>query len=132
MDAFLGQLARTMTAIHAASEHLRGRVPGYRSYYYDQRSPAASRWSRRPRLWERALELARADPPPGPRCFIHRDYHPENTLWSRGRLTGVVDWASAAWGPGGIPRRWLEPLAQPDRLVPAATALASHAAISAK
>jgi aminoglycoside phosphotransferase (APT) family kinase protein len=102
MDAFLGQLARTMTAIHAASEHLRGRVPGYRSYYYDQRSPAASRWSRRPRLWERALELARADPPPGPRCFIHRDYHPENTLWSRGRLTGVVDWTSAAWGPAAV------------------------------
>jgi thiamine kinase-like enzyme len=31
--------------------------------------------------------------------LIHRDYHPENTLWSRGRLTGVVDWTQASWGP---------------------------------
>jgi hypothetical protein len=57
---------------------------------------------RRPELWERALELGRTEPPPGPRCFIHRDYHPENTLWSRGRLTGVVDWTSASWGPPAV------------------------------
>jgi aminoglycoside phosphotransferase (APT) family kinase protein len=37
--------------------------------------------------------------PPGPRGLIHRDYHPENTLWSRGRLTGVVDWTGASHGP---------------------------------
>ena len=74
----------------------------FRELSHDQRSAAASRWSRRPRLWERALELARADPPPGPRCFIHRGYHPENTLCSRGRLTGVVDWTSAAWGPAAV------------------------------
>ena len=31
--------------------------------------------------------------------LIHRDYHPENTLWARGRLTGVVDWTQASHGP---------------------------------
>ncbi len=34
--------------------------------------------------------------------LMHRDYHPENTLWSRRRLTGVVDWTQASWGPPGI------------------------------
>jgi Ser/Thr protein kinase RdoA (MazF antagonist) len=41
-------------------------------------------------------------PPPGLRCFIHRDYHPENTLWSRDSLTGVVDWTSGSWGPAAV------------------------------
>ncbi|TDD63607.1 aminoglycoside phosphotransferase family protein, partial [Actinomadura darangshiensis] len=31
--------------------------------------------------------------------FIHRDYHADNTLWSYGRLTGVVDWSDASSGP---------------------------------
>jgi aminoglycoside phosphotransferase (APT) family kinase protein len=34
--------------------------------------------------------------------LIHRDYHPENTLWSRGHLSGVVDWTQASWGPPGL------------------------------
>jgi aminoglycoside phosphotransferase (APT) family kinase protein len=38
----------------------------------------------------------------GAPCFIHRDYHPENTLWSRGRLVGIVDWTSASWGPAAV------------------------------
>ena len=41
-------------------------------------------------------------PPPGSRCFIHRDYHPEYILWSRGNLTGVVDWTSGSWGPVAV------------------------------
>jgi aminoglycoside/choline kinase family phosphotransferase len=31
--------------------------------------------------------------------FIHRDYHQENTMWLRGRLTGVIDWTQACMGP---------------------------------
>ena len=31
--------------------------------------------------------------------FIHRDYHPGNTLWLRDRFGGAVDWTSASWGP---------------------------------
>ncbi len=30
------------------------------------------------------------------------DYHPGNTLWSRGRLTGVVDWTQASRGPPAV------------------------------
>ncbi len=34
-------------------------------------------------------------------AFIHRDFHPGNLLWSRRRLTGIVDWAAACRGPIG-------------------------------
>ena len=44
-----------------------------------------------------------AGPPPDDRaCFIHRDYHPGNTLWTGGRLTGVVDWIGGSWGPPSV------------------------------
>ncbi len=51
------------------------------------------------RTWARAVAAVREAPPPAVPTLIHRDYHPENTLWSRGRLTGVVDWTQASWGP---------------------------------
>jgi ADP-ribosylglycohydrolase len=43
-----------------------------------------------------------------------------------GALLGYRD------GPGAIPRRWLDPIAQPDRLERAATALARRAAMTAR
>ena len=101
MDAFIAQLAEALPPIHALDGRARQRIPAYRNYH-DLGSLTPPRWSRRPRLWERALELAGQDPPPGWRCFIHRDYHPENTLWLRGRLAGIVDWTSASWGPAAV------------------------------
>jgi aminoglycoside phosphotransferase (APT) family kinase protein len=31
-------------------------------------------------------------------CLIHEDFWPGNTVWRRGRLTGVIDWANAKLG----------------------------------
>jgi aminoglycoside phosphotransferase (APT) family kinase protein len=53
----------------------------------------------RAELWEQAFELAARPAPEAAPRFIHRDYHPGNTLWSYGRLTGVVDWSTASYGP---------------------------------
>ncbi|HUE75689.1 MAG TPA: aminoglycoside phosphotransferase family protein [Chloroflexota bacterium] len=33
--------------------------------------------------------------------IIHDDYWPGNTVWLRGRLTGVVDWEDTRWGDPG-------------------------------
>jgi aminoglycoside phosphotransferase (APT) family kinase protein len=52
--------------------------------------------------WRRAAALATEPPPPGRICLIHRDYHPGNTLWQDGRLTGVVDWTQASIGPAAV------------------------------
>ena len=31
-------------------------------------------------------------------AFLHRDYHPWNTLWAGRVLAGIVDWTNASWG----------------------------------
>ena len=37
-----------------------------------------------------------------PSVLTHHDFWSGNTLWQRGVLTGVVDWAGAAVGPRGF------------------------------
>jgi aminoglycoside phosphotransferase (APT) family kinase protein len=101
MGTFLAQLAEALPPIHAIDGGVRGRISPYRNHH-DLRSLVTPSWSRRPKIWQRAFELARAGPPTGPHCLIHRDYHPENTLWVRGRLLGIVDWTSASWGPQAV------------------------------
>lgn len=62
------------------------------------RPPAAAR---QPHLWEHAAELGRTAMPAHRPTLIHRDLHPGNVLWTRGRCTGVVDWVNACRGPIG-------------------------------
>jgi aminoglycoside phosphotransferase (APT) family kinase protein len=101
---FVHELAAPLPAIHALTP-----LPSMRTYepYFtsdgvaleDLRPPA---WSRRPELWERAFAAVAAPAPDGPRAFIHRDYHHGNTVWSGGRLAGVIDWTTGCGGPPGI------------------------------
>jgi aminoglycoside phosphotransferase (APT) family kinase protein len=95
MRAFLSYLATALLAIHSVDGWARTVVPVFRPWNEPRtlRSPA---WSGRPEVWERAIEEIGKPPPTTPTCFIHRDYHPGNTLWSRGRLVGVVDWTSGS------------------------------------
>ena len=53
-------------------------------------------------MWERAIALAHAPPPDLPERFIHRDFHPGNTLWEGAELTGVVDWTTGSRGPAAV------------------------------
>jgi aminoglycoside phosphotransferase (APT) family kinase protein len=55
----------------------------------------------RPVLWERAIELWHSAMPAYSPTFIHRDFHPGNVHWLRGRLSGVLDWANTCRGPRG-------------------------------
>jgi Ser/Thr protein kinase RdoA (MazF antagonist) len=60
--------------------------------------PAASEW---PKLWETAIELWRDAMPAYQPTLIHRDFHPGNVLWLRGRASGIVDWPNGCRGPWG-------------------------------
>ena len=78
-------------------------MPAYRPYFTAAvTGPPIPAWSTRRSMWERVF--ARIDPvrPASPARFIHRDYHPGNALWDGERVTGIVDWATAAAGPAGI------------------------------
>lgn len=60
------------------------------------------RWSRKRRLWERAIDFALTTRPRIHEVFIHRDFHPTNVLWHRGAVSAVVDWVNACRGPAGV------------------------------
>jgi aminoglycoside phosphotransferase (APT) family kinase protein len=99
------QLAKTLAAIHSLPVRRFGFLPLW--------DIGRDRWMNTPGLAERHLReigidgrrvvarlnngadmsLSSSSP-----TFLHWDYWPGNTLWTRGRLTGVVDWAAASIG----------------------------------
>ncbi|MFE0475720.1 alpha/beta fold hydrolase [Streptomyces sp. NPDC058947] len=57
-------------------------------------------------VWARAVDVIRRDPPPYEGCFLHRDFHPGNVLFTGSeaglRISGVVDWVETSWGPADL------------------------------
>jgi aminoglycoside phosphotransferase (APT) family kinase protein len=99
LPEYLIQLAAALLSVHA----LKGAatMPPYTPYNRLQvRLPPEH--ALRPHLWEQAFDVAAGPAPEAAPHFIHRDYHPDNTLWSYGKLTGVVDWDRASYGPIAI------------------------------
>ncbi|HEX2313798.1 MAG TPA: aminoglycoside phosphotransferase family protein [Thermomonospora sp.] len=99
LPEYLIQLAAALLDVHAL--HGAATMPPYvPRNRLDVRVPP--RHATRPELWERAFDLAARPAPEAVPRFVHRDYHPDNTLWSYGRLTGIVDWSSASYGPPAV------------------------------
>ncbi len=102
MHSFLAQLAGALPLIHGIDPvRAAGAVPRYRPYYERDRLSCPD-WTRMPAAWDRAIALAAGPEPAEPAAFIHRDYHPGNTLWASGRLSAIVDWTTASWGSPGV------------------------------
>lgn len=96
--SWLQQHADTLRAIHdlppvAGAPHVTG------SGDIGERRPPD--WSAHPELWDRALaKIAAGHPGPNTEtAFAHGDFQHFNLLWSRGRLSGIVDWSSHAARP---------------------------------
>jgi hypothetical protein len=99
LPEYLIQFAAALLSVHAVSGA--ATMPAYHPYTSrEQRVPPPS--ALRPGLWEHVIEAVDRPGPATPPCFIHRDYHPDNTLWTGGRLTGVVDWTTASYGPVAV------------------------------
>jgi aminoglycoside phosphotransferase (APT) family kinase protein len=102
MDAFLTTLAQALARVHEVP--LDTALPPYAPYYdpavRGERRPPE--WSGSPDLWERVFETLAGPEPETPAGFIHRDFHPGQTVWSGDRLTGIVDWTTGSRGPYGI------------------------------
>jgi aminoglycoside phosphotransferase (APT) family kinase protein len=102
MRSFLAQLAGALPIMHGVDPDRASRIlPPYRPYY-EREQLGAPAWTRRPSVWERAIETATGPRPTEPFAFIHRDYHPGNTLWVAGTLAAIVDWTTASWGPPAV------------------------------
>jgi aminoglycoside phosphotransferase (APT) family kinase protein len=94
----LGPLAAALAEIHAIDP---AGIPSFRRYYEPERLAVPS-WAADRGVWERAIALAHEPPPVLPERFIHRDFHPGNTLWEGAELTGIVDWTTGSRGPGAV------------------------------
>lgn len=99
LPEYLIQLAAGLLSVHAIGGA--STMPPYRPHnHLDVRLAPLS--ARRPGLWERAFDVAAGPAPGATPHFIHRDYQPDNTLWAYGRLTGIVDWSGASYGPVAV------------------------------
>lgn len=99
LPEYLIQLAAGLLSVHAIGGA--STMPPYRPYnHLDVR--LAPLGARHPGLWERGFDVAAGPAPGATPHFIHRDYHPDNTLWMYGRLTGIVDWSGASHGPAAV------------------------------
>lgn len=93
------RLAAVLPALHgAATDDVD--LGHYASY--EQGSYEPPPWATSRPVWERAVEIFHGPVLDTERCFVHRDFHPGNVLWDRGRVSGVVDWASACVGPPSV------------------------------
>jgi aminoglycoside phosphotransferase (APT) family kinase protein len=92
---WLRQMAEAAALIHEVPDP--GGLRGFEPYEPGERTLPGG--SSRQDLWRRVFDVVSGSAPPSEVRFIHRDYHQENTMWLRGRLTGVIDWTQACLGP---------------------------------
>lgn len=93
-EGWLRQIAAMAARIH----DVKVAAPPFRSRI-DAAAPVIPASATRPAVWEAAFGILRQQAPEPATCFIHRDFQLFNLLWRRGRLTGVVDWATSCTGP---------------------------------
>lgn len=101
VESSLRQLAEALAQIHSVNAAAGPELASYRQYF-DRAAAAPARWMPASPVWQAATAVVRQPPPATTMTLIHRDYHPGNTLWSRRRLTGIVDWTQASSGPPGL------------------------------
>lgn len=90
-EEYLRNLAAVLPKIHALTLEL----PPYESWGSQRECPS---WAQRPDLWEAAFQVHAAKSPSGDVCVVHRDFQHFNVLWTRGQVSGVVDWVWASRG----------------------------------
>lgn len=95
----LHRLAEAAASVHGVDAAALGHE--YFRWYDRETHRPVPTGTTQPRLWEAAADVWRGEMPAYEPGLTHRDFHPGNLLWSRGRLTGIVDWANACRGPWG-------------------------------
>jgi aminoglycoside phosphotransferase (APT) family kinase protein len=93
LDGWIRQLARMLPPLHAIAAGAWTRPPRDRSAMTVPSSAS------RPDVWAAARNLITTQPAPGDGAFVHGDYQHFNVLWSRGRLSALVDWSSSRIAP---------------------------------
>jgi aminoglycoside phosphotransferase (APT) family kinase protein len=98
-------LARQLLCIHRLPVTAKARPRTYQAWTSPERvSPPED--TEQPELWQRAVDVIRREPPDYRACFLHRDFHPGNLLFTGNddglQISGVVDWVETSWGPADL------------------------------
>ncbi|MFC8663081.1 phosphotransferase family protein [Streptomyces sp. NPDC057199] len=98
-------LARQLVAIHGLLVPEGTRPRTYQAWTSPERVRLPES-SKRPDVWQQAVDVIRRPPPAYRPCFLHRDFHPGNVLFTGEgaglTITGVVDWVETSWGPADL------------------------------
>ena len=101
MADLTGGLARVLRLLHATPVVSAAKLPPYR-VWNEGLAPVVPRYCQSADLWLRAIAVVASGTAASPNVFIHRDFHPGNTLWSGSELVSVVDWTYASCGPAEV------------------------------
>ncbi|WP_077324214.1 phosphotransferase family protein [Virgibacillus siamensis] len=99
MDEWLQRLADALVRLHGIPAE---NFPYLHKSYNNISSFGVPYWTNVSNTWKKAINLLKAPRPNSAECFIHRDYHPANVLWTNGSVSGVVDWPNGCKGPRGV------------------------------
>jgi aminoglycoside phosphotransferase (APT) family kinase protein len=91
------RLAQLAVAVHREPVPMEHRPPTFS--FRGSAELDVPAWARWPRLWQQAIDVWAAGPPPTPYGLLHRDFHLSNILWQGDTVTGLIDWAETSWGP---------------------------------
>ncbi|MFI6155021.1 phosphotransferase family protein [Kitasatospora sp. NPDC051170] len=98
-------LARQLATVHAVTPPEDRRPRAWQPWTAPERV-AVPEHTARPDLWARAIAAIDREAPAHRACFLHRDFHPGNVLFTGSgaetRISGVVDWVETSWGPADL------------------------------
>ncbi|MEW2035043.1 aminoglycoside phosphotransferase family protein [Streptomyces roseifaciens] len=98
-------LARHLAALHALTVPEADRPRTYEAWTGPERVRIPDD-TKRPGLWRRAVDVIRRPALAHRSCFLHRDFHPGNVLFTGHgaglAISGVVDWVETSWGPADL------------------------------
>ena len=96
LEAWIRQLATLLPILHAGSADV---------WTHHSRDPDAlvvPGSALRPDVWATARNLIATEPPTSEPVLTHGDFQHFNVLWSRGRLSALVDWSSSCVAPADL------------------------------
>jgi aminoglycoside phosphotransferase (APT) family kinase protein len=93
LDAWIHQIATVLPRLHAGHPGPWTREPR------DRGLAAVPASARRLDLWTVARRVVTTEQPPRESVRVHGDYQHFNVLWSRGRLSALVDWSASRIAP---------------------------------
>ncbi|MFE7593946.1 phosphotransferase family protein [Kitasatospora sp. NPDC057512] len=100
-----GLLAAQLAAVHALDVGGQDRPRAWQAWTAPERV-GVPEGTARAGLWRRAVEVIGGAVPAHRSCFLHRDFHPGNVLFTGAgdhlAVSGVVDWVETSWGPADL------------------------------